>query len=355
MTRVDMGAASMRIVPRRNEPVATMVVFSWSPTTTVRASGARIESESAKEVSRSPASISRYALLNQEAKTVADDRERESIQSPFGRMCATGLALLFSPFDLVLGALGAILQVSYSARHDGRWATPRRSKRGLIVILGGIEGPSIYQRLMAGGLLRGGWRGAICVYRWNRGWPGIRVLQNLMSRAHHERESDAVRDLINAYRTDYPQAPVGILALSGGCWIAVRALEKLDPTDKVHAAVLLAPAISRHADLTRAASACATGLTLIRSPGDVLLLGIGTCLLGTSDRRLGPGCGLVGGHGDTAGVHDVVWRPAWVRWGYVGTHVTVASPCFIAHRVVHKYTSPGKAGNRVEAGTVLQL
>src|SRR5262245_43000071 len=60
-----------------------------------------------------------------------------------------------------------------------RWDTQQRRLRGLAIVLGGIEGPSIYQGLMGLGLLRGGSRGAIVVHHWNRGVPIVRMFRNL--------------------------------------------------------------------------------------------------------------------------------------------------------------------------------
>src|SRR6266850_2540649 len=105
----------------------------------------------------------------------------------------------------------------------------RRRKRGLALILGGIEGPSIYNFSMAIGLLRSGYRGAVIRFPWNTGLFGIRSLINLISRQHHEEQSGRLAAAITDHMREHPESPVSLLAQSGGCWITIRALEKLPP------------------------------------------------------------------------------------------------------------------------------
>lgn len=224
-----------------------------------------------------------------------------------------------------------------------RLDTPLRRRRGVALVLGGIEGPSLAQIRMVVGLVRGGWRGAIRVVAWNRGLPFIRPIVNLTSRARHERESAALVDAIRAFHARHPGAPVCVVAQSGGCWIAVRAMEKLDEArEAIDAAVLIAPAISPVYDLTRAARACRTRIVSIHSPFDWVMLGAGTTILGTADRRWGPAAGLVGWcerAGQTpegCGVPNALtWTPAWARLGHFGGHCTSAAP-----RVVAAYVAP---------------
>jgi len=243
------------------------------------------------------------------------------------------LAAIFGLLDPIWGAFAAIPGWAIGIGPTDRWISTRRLQRGLIIVLGGIEGPSIYQRYMAWGLLRGRWRGAIQVARWNAGPPFFRVFPNLMSRAHHERQSDAVVAIIREYRARFAGRPVGILALSGGCWITVRALEKLASHEQVRSAVLLAPAISPVHDLTRAAARCERGLGVVRGPGDWFMLGLGTTLLGTSDRRHCAAAGLRGWDSPPQQVREVLWRPAWIRHWYQGNHTSAAAPQFIAEVV----------------------
>lgn len=242
---------------------------------------------------------------------------------------ARGLASLSVLLDPLGGLIAMLPSLLIGLGPTHRWDTPRRRRRGVIFILGGIEGPSLYARAMAVGLLRSRCRGAVVVHRWNAGIPFIRSARNLMSRAHHERCAAELAARIEAHRRDFPHTPVSLLGQSGGCWVIVRTLETLGPHRAVDRAVLLCPAISPGYDPSRAAAACRDGLVSIRGPGDLFMLGLGTSLFGTSDRRHTPAAGLVGWRRSARGFHDVTWRPSWLRTGYLGNHITSASPAFI--------------------------
>jgi hypothetical protein len=242
-------------------------------------------------------------------------------------------AILFSMLDLVVGGAFALPHYSLFAHREQRWDTPRRRRRGLALILGGIEGPSLAQHAMAAGLLRGGWRGAVQIQRWNAGVPLIRCMQNLMSARRHERESDAVVARIGEHLTANPATPVVLVTVSGGCWVAVRALEKLGAQRALAGAVLLAPAISPHYDLRAALAATRAGIVVVRSPYDFVLLGIGTILLGTSDRRFCRAAGQAGFHAKDARIVERVWRASDRRRGYFGSHCTAIMPNFVAREI----------------------
>ncbi|GJQ26394.1 MAG: hypothetical protein HBSAPP02_14260 [Phycisphaerae bacterium] len=217
--------------------------------------------------------------------------------------------------------------------------TPKRRKRGVTFVLGGIEGPSQHSRDMGLGLLRGGYRGAVSIFPWNRCVPVIGVFRNLMSHAHHEQQSDVLVELIRQHRSAY-QSPVNFIAQSGGCFVAVRTLEKLDAADGVAQAILLAPSISPDYDIRPAAQRCSGGLYSVGGRGDYFFLGLGTMLLGTSDRVHTPSAGLVGWHHRHEKFHEVRWHPSWTRHGYVGNHITTSSRRFIAEVIAPIFRKP---------------
>ena len=248
----------------------------------------------------------------------------------------SALAGLLDPLQGVLAGIpGWAMGVG---RTDG-WDTPQRRSRGLAIILGGIEGPSIHQRRMATGLLRGGWPGAVVVHPWNDGVPLWRCFTNLMSTAHQDRQADDLAALIRRHQRMHAGTRVCLLAQSGGCLVAVRALERLGESEQIHAAVLLAAAMSRGYDLSRAAANCAAGLFSIRGPADWFLLGLGTLLLGTSDRRFEAAAGWRGFRTIPAGFREITWRREWVRLGYLGNHISSGSPAFVAAVVAPLFTA----------------
>jgi hypothetical protein len=187
---------------------------------------------------------------------------------------------------------------------------------------------------MARGVLISGYRGAVIVFPWNRrgrrGVPLLCVLRNLMNRRHHERWSDRLVQAILDYHAEYPNAHLNLLAQSGGCWITLRALEKLPAGVKLQSVVWLAPSISPDRDIADAAARCQRGLVSVGGPGDLFFLGLGTALFGTSDRVHTPSAGWIGWRHHPEGFTEVRWRPEWIRLGYVGNHTTTSAGRFVA-------------------------
>lgn len=245
----------------------------------------------------------------------------------------SALAVLASLVDPLVGTLFALPHLPLFQHRERRWNTPRRRRRGLAIILGGIEGPSLAQHAVAGGLIRGGWRGAVVVQRWNGGVPLVRCFVNLMSRTRHERASEELTERIREFRREHPGRPVYLVGISAGCWIALRAASRLGPDESIDAALLLAPAVSRHADFELAAQRCRGGVHLFRSPCDFMMLGLCTILFGTTDRVHEPCAGWLGLRRAQPGVVEHVWRPALARYGYLGSHCTATVPPFIAGEI----------------------
>lgn len=241
--------------------------------------------------------------------------------------------IVFSLFDCVLGPAFALPHYPLIAHREQRWDSPRRRRRGLALILGGIEGPSLAQHAMAAGLLRGGWRGAVEIYRWNAGIPIARCALNLMSRRRHARTTNELTQRILAHRRAYPNTPIALVAVSGGCWIVIRALEQLGPEQAVSACVLLAPAVSPACDLSAALAASGAGILSVHSPYDLAILGLGTAIVGTSDRRFGRAAGAAGFPRGDARLMQRAWRAEDARLGYWGSHCTAIAPQFIAREI----------------------
>jgi len=208
--------------------------------------------------------------------------------------------------------------------------TPRRRRRGLTLVLGGIEGRSKYNLDMVRGILRSGYRGSVVRFDWNHGIPFWRSLVNLMSRRHHEKQAADVLEYIRHFKQEHPAAPVCMVAQSGGCWIGIRVLERLPKDVRVATAVLLAPAISPGYDVGPAAARCDAELISVGSLGDFFFLGLGTTLLGTSDRKWTPSAGFIGWHHRPPRFVELRWHPSWCRLGYFGNHTTTSAPAFVA-------------------------
>ena len=241
--------------------------------------------------------------------------------------------------DAPFGVFATISRIFRRLRLPDRAHSPRRPARGLTLVLGGIEGVSEYGFAMARGVLRSGYRGRVEIFPWNRCIPVVGAFRNLMSTAHHERSSDELAARIERHHSEFPRAPICLLAQSGGCWIVVRALEKLPAASRVQSAVLLAPSISPAHDITTAAARCDDGLLSLGGPGDYFFLGLGTLVFGTSDRVHSPSAGLVGWHHHRDDFVEARWHPTWLRHGYLGNHTTTAAERFIRHVIAPRFKS----------------
>jgi hypothetical protein len=250
----------------------------------------------------------------------------------------SAFAILSGLVDPLMGVFVKIASIFWWPRLPAKADTPRRRKRGLLLVLGGIEGPSPYNHAMACGVLRSRYRGAVRRFGWNRGIPFLRSLVNLMSRRHHARQTARLVERIVAYKFQNPDAPISLLAQSGGCWIVLKALEQLPADLRVHSAVLIAPSMSPGYDISLAASKCAAGLTSIGGPGDFFFLGLGTTLFGTSDRVHTPSAGWIGWHHHPPGFREVRWHPNWVRHGYFSNHTSSSAVRFVQHALAPLYS-----------------
>jgi hypothetical protein len=268
------------------------------------------------------------AIARTDRSAPADSpRKFDSKPYPFAWNIIPLLACLADP---ILGVLGKVLTIFWRPGLPGRADSRRRRKRGLALVLGGIEGPSIYNYWLGMGLLRGGYRGAVVRFHWNAGLFGVRSVVNLMSRRHLERQSDLLARTISEHVRARPESPVCLLAQSGGCYVVLRALERLPADLSAHCVLMLAPSISPGYDLSRAASKCRASLISIGGPGDAIFLGLGTLLLGTSDRVFSPSAGFAGWHSHPTRFVESRWHPSWLRHGYCGNHISTSSPRFIA-------------------------
>ena len=238
--------------------------------------------------------------------------------------------------DPLNGILTHVYEIFWHPKLPDDADSPERRRSGLVLVLSGIEGPSPYNFAMAQGVLQSGWPGAVRRFQWGAGLPYWRSIRNLMSRRHHERQSDQLAAAIVEQKRAHPEAPVHLLAQSGGCWIVLRALEKLPETARVGTAVLLCPSISPGRDPTAAASKCDGRLISVGGPGDFFFLGLGTTIFGTSDRVHTPAAGWVGWHHKPPRFIEARWHPDWARLGYWGNHISTSRVAFV-REVVAKW------------------
>jgi hypothetical protein len=141
-------------------------------------------------------------------------------------------------------------------------------------------------------MLDAGYQGAGELVAWETG-KGLMADQKA-SVAYKRAKAKEAAAMIQDYRRDHPDAPVGILGFSAGTAEAVFTLEALPEDVPVHHVVLLGASISRDYDLTRALKRVKHKLHIVTSPHDHMLSTL-MPLSGTADRKFhDPGAGIKG-------------------------------------------------------------
>ena len=184
---------------------------------------------------------------------------------------------------------------------------------------------------------------AVQQFPWGHGF--LRWHADLTNVTNRDARAGVLADTIRRFKTDHPHSPVVMVAKSGGAGVGVKALELLDP-ETVERVVLLAPALSPRYDLSVALSAVHREMVVFWSPLDVIVLGLGTRLFGTTDRVRTASAGLVGFQIPDAFAHDanrnreyrklrqIRWHPRMATTGYFGGHLGPDCPFFIKKYVV---------------------
>lgn len=170
--------------------------------------------------------------------------------------------------------------------------TRERADRGLVLVLPGIEGRSIWNTSLAQGLGKGV-DCAVEVYEWGTGVPGG-FLINLTDQQRNGIAADKLSRHITRYQKSHPGRQVHLVGHSGGAGLALMAVQRLPQGTFVESITLLAAAISPEYDLRPALLKTRQNIYNCYSANDAILLGAGTSLVGTIDRKYGQAAGMVG-------------------------------------------------------------
>jgi hypothetical protein len=215
--------------------------------------------------------------------------------------------------------------------------------RGLLIVVGGVGGLD-----WCGIAVRHVVRAAripysIQLFPWGHGF--LRWHADLTNIANRDARSGVLAETIRRFKNDHARSPVVMVAKSGGSGVGVKALELLDQ-ESVERVVLLAPALSPQYDLTAALRAVRREMVVFWSPLDVIILGFGTRLFGTTDRVRTVSAGLVGFRIPPVDVGDpnrnreyrklrqIRWHPRMASTGYFGGHLGPDCPLFLKKYVV---------------------
>ena len=218
--------------------------------------------------------------------------------------------------------------------------TKQRYERGIVFVLPGIEGSSVWNRNIALGLDDGGVTSAIEIYDWTVGVPGSLVV-NLTLLERNQKQAQRLAEQITHYQDQHPHSPVHLVGHSGGAGIAVMALDALPEDRLVERAILLAPALSPAYDLSTALRRTRYGICNFFSSNDVGMLMVGTSLVGPMDREFGVSAGAIGFRAPRDAseedralyarlLRQVRWAPRMKLAGADGSHLGWTSRQFAA-------------------------
>lgn len=156
--------------------------------------------------------------------------------------------------------------------------------------LPGVGGYLFIDRTLMRGLRLGGVKGTIEHYDWTVGAPGFKALTD---EANKKRQVEIVCERLRDRIAANPDQPITLTAHSGGCAIAVWALEGLPESMQIERLIFIAPALSPGYDLS-AALVHVRGKAFVFSSEYDEVLGAGTRLLGTMDGVKTDAAGKVG-------------------------------------------------------------
>lgn len=213
---------------------------------------------------------------------------------------AVSFALAFPPLDQPLRAAIAPMPTAVPASVARIWFLPG---------IGGTPGTTADALC---GMVDGGAAGEIVYFAWNTYNPSPR---NLWSYEENHARARRLADDITAFARANPDATIDIVAHSGGAGVALFAIEYLTDDVRLRNVLLCHPAISPTYPLDATLRHLTGDLVLFRSDYDTLLLGVGTTLFGTVDRRFTESAGKVGfdlaAAAADAGLREKVVQIAW--------------------------------------------
>lgn len=221
--------------------------------------------------------------------------------------------------------------------HAGRPPT----KGDILILLDGVGGwlaaPLIIQRT----LRRRGAAVRCIIHNWHRGVPG-NFLSDLMVRRKNEIQAVQVARLVLRLRRENPDTPLHLLGHSGGAALAVFAAQRLPCPGVLNRLILVAAALSPRFNLSEALARVDRCYACM-SRKDWAILGLGTRLLGTVDRRFVGSAGWRGfqrpeGWNDRQEeayrkLRQISWRDEFRRLGHSGGHNGWLHPNFIANHL----------------------
>lgn len=159
-----------------------------------------------------------------------------------------------------------------------------------------------------------------------RPWgPPMLLFSNLSGYEENLRRARGLAEELTAYRLAHPDRTLDVLGYSGGGAMACFVVASLPERVRVDRLVLVAPAISRQYPLETAVLPKVRDFTVVfTSPYDPLV-GAGTRVFGTMDRRNAASAGSLGFPIEDDKLVQVRWEPKMLTDGHFGGHLDYLS------------------------------
>jgi len=238
--------------------------------------------------------------------------------------------------------LAALLQTGCADPEPMQGASPGN---GLVVILPGVEGNKWQLTGSVMGLRDAGLDREIDIIPW--GSPPLHSIPNLTNYPENQKRAQRIAARIADYHREYPDQPVTLIGYSGGGGLAVMATEALPKDIVLDRLILVGAAVAPDHDLSGVLPRCAHGVINFYSAADWFILGVGTQVFGTIDRKYTSSAGHVGfldGDGklrEAPGLTQIAWEPAWINAGHDGGHIG-----WLARNWAREYLAPTIVASR---------
>ncbi|MBN1554326.1 MAG: hypothetical protein JXA11_06245 [Phycisphaerae bacterium] len=241
---------------------------------------------------------------------------------------------------LFLGVAGSWIGWFVVTRGGAEWfAKPLPNgdaRHGVVFFVESIRWLSIPwgRRACQAGLRKAGFLGEFRYWRWHGAWRAWLVLPAIMDHRMLENQAQRLADCITEEKRAHPDLPIRLMGYSCGAYIATRALELLPDDVQVESVATLAGAINPWRDLRPACRHVRGAFVVSSCVFDVVIVGLGTLIFGTADRKHVPSQGMVG-HLGPAGENLVPlrWRLGMIPTGNIGGHFAAAATNYIARLV----------------------
>lgn len=209
--------------------------------------------------------------------------------------------------------------------------TPQQLDRGLVILFPGIEGGPWQVEGPYRAFREAGVDSAIRAHNWKHLFGS---LCNLIDIRRNRAMAAELAQEIAEYVRAYPRRPVDLVGYSGGGGLALFVAEALPDDVRLRNVVLVQAAVSPDYDLLAALRHMDGLVVNLYSERDRMIVGAGTELFGTMDRKRTKSAGHIGFDVEKA-VSDALLRPrlvqrAWTRkdeaLGHHGGHYDIVQP-----------------------------